>query len=171
MRHPCNAKQSGKSRNFMWLFSHTLVTIVRSYFSQVHPIRTLSPQLVQALFAHIHLLHVKVSLFLFLTTHYITFQPTLIFLQIQSSSSSYQYTTSRTCIHWQMQLVSTYNCFTTRTINLDEPGTLIYIHGKQPNEFQSITTLHAVPNELVLWPKSGDLLMSLVRQVSSWIPP
>ena len=33
MRHPCNAKQSGKSQNFTWLFSHALVTIVHSYFS------------------------------------------------------------------------------------------------------------------------------------------
>ena len=32
MRHPCNAKQSSKSRNFTWLFLHALVTILHLFF-------------------------------------------------------------------------------------------------------------------------------------------
>jgi len=36
---------------------------------------------------------------------------------------------------------------------LDEPATSIYIRGKQGDGSQSIASLHAVPNELVLWPQ------------------
>ena len=50
------------------------------------------------------------------------------------------------------QLVSSYNYFVAHTIDLDEPSTLIYIRGKQHGS-QSIASLRAVPNELVLWPQ------------------
>ena len=51
------------------------------------------------------------------------------------------------------QLVSSYNSFVAHTIDLDEPSTLVYIRGKQRDGSQSIVTLRAVPNELVLWPQ------------------
>ena len=42
LRHPCNAKQSSKSRDFTWLFSHAFVTIVCSYFSSSSYLYTFS---------------------------------------------------------------------------------------------------------------------------------
>ncbi|KAF8800412.1 hypothetical protein BYT27DRAFT_7200321 [Phlegmacium glaucopus] len=51
------------------------------------------------------------------------------------------------------QLVSSYSYFVAHTIDLDEPGTLIYVRGKQHDESQVIASLRAVPNELVLWPQ------------------
>ncbi|KAF8800414.1 hypothetical protein BYT27DRAFT_7148740 [Phlegmacium glaucopus] len=51
------------------------------------------------------------------------------------------------------ELVSAYNHFIAHPIDLDEPSTLVYIRGKQHDESQVITSLRAVPNELVLWPQ------------------
>ena len=82
MRHPCNAKQSGKSRNFTWLFSHALVTICTYFARSSYPYT-----FVQAPFAHIHLLYIEVSHFLSLTTRCIIFQLTLIFYSTLLSCS------------------------------------------------------------------------------------
>jgi len=52
-----------------------------------------------------------------------------------------------------VQLVSAYNYFIAHAIDLDEPGTLIYIRGKQDDGSQAVASLRAVPNELILWPQ------------------